>query len=203
MADSFMGQIIMFGGTFAIQGFTFCSGQLVQISQYSALYSLLGTFYGGDGRVTFGIPDLRGRSPIGRGAGPGLTNFYQVGLFGGLERITLGTAHMPTHHHTLTGGSSGSPATGTLQVATDLGNQPAPATDTYLSQASGGTQNFFKPPFGSPTLTEIQGLTISGGGGTVPTTTDDAGGSQSFPIRDPYLVITFQISLTGLYPSRN
>ncbi|MCR9257064.1 MAG: tail fiber protein [Alphaproteobacteria bacterium] len=202
MSNPFLGQIIMFAGTFSIQDYAFCSGQLMQVSQNPSLFSLLGDNYGGDARTTFGLPDFRGREPVGYGTAPGMPITFWVGQFGGYETITLGTVHLPTHAHDLSG-SSGSPATGTLEVATDIGNQTAPATDTHISQATSGVQNFFKSPFGSPTLTTIPGLTVSGGGMTVPTITDAAGGGQSFPIRDPYLVITYQIALDGTYPSRN
>lgn len=97
----------MFGGNFAPQGFALCDGQLLAISQNDALFSLLGTTYGGDGRTTFGLPDLRGRVPIHVGNGPGLT-FRQLGSKSGSEQVTLTTANLPPHTH----GFSASTATG-------------------------------------------------------------------------------------------
>jgi microcystin-dependent protein len=88
MAEPYIGQIIMFGGNFAIRGYAYCSGQLLPISQYTALFSILGTTYGGDGVTTFALPDLRGRVPIHSGQGPGLSN-YQLGQRGGSESVTL------------------------------------------------------------------------------------------------------------------
>ena len=97
-ANPALGQIIMFAGNFAPTGWAFCDGQLLPISQYTALFSLLGTTYGGDGRVTFALPDLRGRAPIGFGQGPGLNN-YILGQVGGEETHTLATPEMPAHSH--------------------------------------------------------------------------------------------------------
>jgi len=98
--DPFLGQITMFGGNFAPRGWALCDGQLLSISQYSALFSLLGTTYGGDGRTTFGLPDLRSRVPMHAGHGPGLSN-RPLGQKGGSETNRLSVAQLPAHHHTL------------------------------------------------------------------------------------------------------
>ncbi|SEK18994.1 Microcystin-dependent protein [Maribacter orientalis] len=96
--EPFIAQIMMFGGNFAPRGWAFCDGQLLPISQYSALFSLLGTTYGGDGRTTFGLPDLRGRVAIHPGNGPGLSSI-RLGEKGGTETNTLSTAQLPPHTH--------------------------------------------------------------------------------------------------------
>jgi microcystin-dependent protein len=113
-----LGEIRIFGGNFAPKGWAFCNGQLLNISQNSALFSLLGTTYGGDGRVTFALPDLRGRAPIGFGQGPGLSS-YALGEQGGTEAVTLLVTEMPTHNHALGANS----ANGTSTVAQN--NVPA------------------------------------------------------------------------------
>jgi microcystin-dependent protein len=100
MSEPFLGEIKMFGGNFAPRGFAFCEGQLLQISQNSALFSLLGTIYGGDGRTTFGLPDLRGRSPIHFGQGPGLPD-YRIGEKAGAPTTTLAVGNLPSHNHPL------------------------------------------------------------------------------------------------------
>lgn len=100
MSEPFVGEIRMFAGNFAPQGWAFCDGQLLAISQNDALYSLLGTIYGGDGQITFGLPDLRGRIPVHAGSGPGLSA-RQVGQSGGSEKITLTPNQMPAHNHPL------------------------------------------------------------------------------------------------------
>lgn len=111
--EPFIGQIQLFGFNFAPRGWAFCEGQLLAISQYTALFSLLGTTYGGDGRTTFGLPDLRGRVPIGPGTGPGLST-YRWGQKGGQERVTLNINEIPSHTHTMmattVAGSSSNPS---------------------------------------------------------------------------------------------
>lgn len=96
--DPFIAEIIMFGGNFAPRGWALCDGQLLPISQYSALFSILGTTYGGDGRTTFGLPDLRGRSPVHAGDGPGLSQ-VRLGEKGGSATTTLAIANLPAHSH--------------------------------------------------------------------------------------------------------
>ena len=100
MSDPFIGQIHLFGFNFAPRGWAFCDGQLLPIAQHTALFSLLGTMYGGDGRTTFGLPDLKGRSAIHAGQGPGLSNVTQ-GAKGGAESHTLTIGQLPPHSHTV------------------------------------------------------------------------------------------------------
>jgi len=125
MADPFIGEIRMFAGTFAPQGWAFCDGQLLTISQYNALFSLLGMTYGGDGRTTFGLPDLRGRLPIHQGTGPGLSN-RRIGESGGQENVTLTTAQLPAHSHPFNA------STATASSADPSGNLPANAATTSI-----------------------------------------------------------------------
>jgi microcystin-dependent protein len=96
--DPYIGEVILFAGNFAPRGWAFCEGQLLPISQYSALFSILGTTYGGDGRTTFALPDLRGRSPIGAGTGPGLEQI-RLGAKGGAFQHTLSVSQLPSHKH--------------------------------------------------------------------------------------------------------
>ncbi len=98
MAEPFVGEIKMFAGNFAPRDWAFCDGQLLAVSQNDALFSLLGTMYGGDGRTTFGLPDLRGRIPIHAGSGPGLTP-RQIGRKAGSEKVTVTTNQLPSHTH--------------------------------------------------------------------------------------------------------
>jgi microcystin-dependent protein len=99
MSEPFIGEIRMFAGTFAPRGNALCDGQLLLVSQHDALFSLLGTTYGGDGRTTFGLPDLRGRLPIHMGQGPGLSN-RRIGARGGAEQVTVTVNQLPVHTHT-------------------------------------------------------------------------------------------------------
>ncbi|MDF1696819.1 MAG: tail fiber protein [Saprospiraceae bacterium] len=117
--DPFIGQVILFGGNFAPRGWSFCEGQLLAISSHSALFSILGTIYGGDGRTTFGLPDLRGRIAIQAGRGPGLTD-YSLGERGGTERNTHTIANMPSHNHVVsvpTSNAAGTEPSGVLGAA--------------------------------------------------------------------------------------
>jgi microcystin-dependent protein len=105
MSEPFLGEIKMFAGNFAPQGYALCDGQLLAISQFDALFSLVGTTYGGDGRTTFGLPDLRGRVPIHMGSGPGRTP-RSIGQKSGQERVTLTTPELPSHTHAMQGSSA-------------------------------------------------------------------------------------------------
>lgn len=109
MSDPFIGEIRLFPYNFEPRGWAFCHGQLLPISQHTALFSLIGTIYGGDGRVTFALPDLRGRVPVSAGQGPGLS-LYDVGQVGGAESVTLSESQLPAHNHLMAanGPSSGS-----------------------------------------------------------------------------------------------
>ncbi|MDX8392524.1 MAG: tail fiber protein [Mariprofundaceae bacterium] len=110
MSDPFVGQISLFAGTFAPRGYAFCDGQLMAINQNQALYSLIGNTYGGDGRTTFALPDLRGRIPVHQGQGPGLSK-QALGQHGGVEGVTLDVDQMPAHTHAIQAANSAAKAT--------------------------------------------------------------------------------------------
>ena len=126
--EPFLGQIQAFGFNFAPRGWAQCNGQLLSISANTALFSLLGTIYGGDGRTTFALPDLRGRSIVGDGTGPGLTNIKQ-GQKGGAENHTLTTAQIPAHAHGVK-----------VAVNTAPGDEASP-TSTIASSANGFSED--------------------------------------------------------------
>ena len=132
--EPLLGSIMLFAGTFAPRGWAFCNGQLLPISQNSALFSIIGTLYGGDGRTTFALPDLRGRAPVGAGQGPGLSN-YPIGQKTGSEQTFLTTANLPSHTHSLRGSSS--PGTSN----TPDGNVPAVNRDGILHYGSSADVN--------------------------------------------------------------
>ncbi|WMN59037.1 tail fiber protein [Pseudoalteromonas xiamenensis] len=205
-ADSYIGTMRPFGGIFAIRDWAICQGQLLAISENTALFSLIGDNYGGDARTTFGLPDMRGRSPVGMGTMPG-GRTYQLGLRFGMEDIALNSLQLPEHSHAAvfvpSGGSEG--VTASLQAATNPGNSSEPSEGAYIS-ASTTSVNFYKAGGLSPepTLKEISGLTIdgsAGSGGTVDI--GDSGKSQSFSILNPGMVVNWQIVLEGIYPPRS
>lgn len=121
MADTYVGEIRMFGGNFAPMDWHFCDGSLLPISTYDVLYSLIGTTYGGDGVNTFAVPDLRGRVPLGMGQGPGLSSYVQ-GQMAGAEQVTLLSTQIPQHTHTLL--ASTDTGSGNTPGGAFLGNAP-------------------------------------------------------------------------------
>ena len=147
MSEPFVGEIKMFAGNFAPRSWAFCDGQLLAISQNDALFSLLGTIYGGDGRTTFGLPDMRGRVPIHMGGGPGLTP-RPIGQKPGQENVTLTTNQIPSHPHQMRAtdeaGDTTDP-TGQVQAQTTDDAYSASSPDTNMAaaaiSASGGTQS--------------------------------------------------------------
>lgn len=179
MDNPFLGTISLFAGNFAPRGWALCNGQLMAISQNSALFSILGTTYGGDGVTTFALPNLEGRAPIHWGQGPGLTT-RTIGESAGEENVTLISTQMPTHSHAViasaTVGDQSSPAMNILAVATDPDSGGNPLN--YIAPASGNTtmaQNMIAP----------------------------AGGNQPHDNMQPYLAVTFIIALSGIFPARN
>lgn len=184
--DQMLGEIRMFAGNFAPRGWAFCDGQLLPISSNSALFSLLGTMYGGDGRTTFGLPDLRGRIALHSGHGPGLTNITQ-GSKGGRENVTLTTLELPSHNH------SGSTLKGTLMANEEDADSEEPQGRTI--GATGDIGNFYNSSPNSVNMM-TNGVNISG-------STGNTGNNSSFNIRNPYQGVRFIIALQGYFPSRS
>jgi microcystin-dependent protein len=153
--DPLIGEIVLFAGNFAPRGWAFCDGQLLAVTQYTALFSILGTTYGGDGRTTFALPDLRGRVPIHPGSGPGLSS-RQLGQTGGSEQVTLAEAQMPGHSHAVSassvdGGSDSPSARLPARPASGIpqyGSTPDTVMASNTVQPSGGGQPHENmPPF--------------------------------------------------------
>jgi microcystin-dependent protein len=174
--EPFIGQLMCVGFNFAPRGWVFCNGQLLSIAQNTALFSLLGTTYGGDGITTFAVPDLRGRAPIGMGSGPGLST-YQQGEMTGTETTTLLTTNMPVHNHTIMANNG----TGTT-------NSPEGA----IAAGYGTTL----PPEG-PYTTGSANTTMA------TNAVGPSGGSQPFSILNPLIAMNWIIATEGIYPSRS
>jgi microcystin-dependent protein len=180
--DVFIGTIQPFAFNFAPRGWMACNGQLLSIAQYSALFSLIGTTYGGNGTTTFGLPDLRSRVTVHQGTGPGLST-YSMGEMTGVERETLLSTNMPVHTHQLMGSAS---------AATSA----TPAANMVLAMANGADS------------VSGDGATVNTYGTTANTTLSPqaigmAGGSQPFSILQPLLAVNFCIAVEGIFPSRN
>lgn len=176
MSEPFIGEIRMFTGNFAPRGWAFCQGQILSIAQNTALFSILGTTYGGNGQTTFALPDLRGRMPMQPGQGPGLSP-RTLGELGGSENVTLLTTQMPAHSHVAHAANA---QADTLS--------PQGAVWAVPSESSGAPLNAYS---GSANTTMS------------PSAVGTAGGSQPHDNMSPFLCVNFIIALEGIYPSRN
>ena len=186
-AQPFLGEIRMFAGNFAPRGWALCNGQLLPISTNSALFSILGTIYGGEGRTSFALPDLRGRVAVNAGNGPGLSS-YRLGQKGGDERVTLIAAQMPNHTHIATvGGALTRPGTD------DSGDTDDP-TRAVPALSDGDVYN------SDPGNANLVNMHMPGGSLTV--TSANTGGNQSHNNVMPYTTVHFIIAASGTFPSR-
>ena len=175
MSDQFVAEIRIFSGNFAPAGWAFCNGQLIPISQNTALFSLLGTMYGGDGKSNFALPNLQGSTPLGSGQGPGLSQRFQ-GETGGEAAVTLLQTEMPAHSHTAQGATAGGLSTPTNNTwgESKLGKTPL---NVY---AASGSNNVAMSP-----------QALSNSGGNLP--------HNNMP---PYLTLNFIIAMQGVFPAR-
>lgn len=198
--DAYISMITAFGCNFTIRNWGACTGALIAINQNNALFSLLGTNFGGDGITTFGLPDLRSRSPVGWGQGPGLDQIL-LGQKAGREEITLNQLNLPAHAHGVALTAQAGPVTGNLIVSNENASTGDP-DGNYLGLGVGPVKPF-TPTLSSPAGTQPGVVDIPAQ--TVPVTgqTDITGGSQPFDIRNPYLGLNYQICMFGIYPSRS
>lgn len=188
-----LGEIKGFAGNFAPRGWAYCDGQLLSIAQNQALFSILGTTYGGDGRTTFALPDLRGRTPIHPGHGPGLGT-YKLGQRSGTEYVNLTSNNLPAHSHT----SDINPLTFTpfVQINTEEAEE-ATANGQYIAAAESGTNVFASS--GTPGR-ELGGVKAGLSGALQ---IANQGGSQATFIMQPWEVVHYIIALVGVFPSRS
>lgn len=173
-SEPYLGVIFLFAGNFAPRGFQLCQGQLLSIAQNTALFSILGTTYGGNGQTTFALPDLRGRAPIGAGQGPGLPNYTQ-GEATGSPTVTVLNSNMPAHNH--------------LVYASQNADTTNPQSDFFGNDSRGTPVNIYN--------STTDGSTMN------PGTLSVAGGSQPLSIQNPILAVNYIIAVEGLFPSRN
>lgn len=174
MAEAYMGEIRMFGGTFAPRNWALCNGSMLAISSYQGLYSLLGTYYGGDGRTNFALPDLRGRLPVHKGTGPGLTP-RSIGARIGYEQVTITENTLPSHSHPMT-------------ASADNATNPSPVGNVLATCST--------PFLVSPTDTNvIKNMS--------PLAVGNYGQGKGHENRMPFLCINFIICIVGTYPPRN
>ncbi|AKF79208.1 Microcystin-dependent protein [Myxococcus fulvus] len=174
MSEPYIGEIRMFAGNFAPRGWAFCQGQILSIAQNTALFSILGTTYGGNGQTTFALPDLRGRYPMQPGQGPGLSP-RTLGEQGGSETVTLISTQMPAHTHS-------------LNVSSQQGDTETPVGTVLAADNAGAIFNYRAAPIDGTMNPAAIGV---------------AGGSQPHNNMSPFLCINFIIALEGIFPSRN
>ena len=176
MADPFVAEIRIFPFNFPPKGWAFCDGQLLPISQNTALFSLLGTTYGGDGKSTFALPDLQGSAAMHPGQGPGLS-LYDLGQTGGSQFVTLIQSEMPSHFHNVGMANAGN------------GDSPTPVGNTWAGVPSG--RGFLNTYHSGPPTAKMLASSIL-----------PAGGSQPHNNMQPYLTLNFCIALQGVFPAR-
>ena len=181
MDQPYIGVIFAYASTFAPRDWALCQGQVQSIADNSTLFSLIGTTFGGDGQVTFNLPDLRGRIPVGQGQGPGLSN-YVIGQASGTESVTVISTQMPTHTHL-------------VNVVNSQGNAAVPTSSSYIAGTYSGSGSSAVP-------LNFYGTTSSGAT-LAPTTISAAGNSLPINIVQPILATQYIIALYGIFPSRN
>jgi microcystin-dependent protein len=200
--EPFVGQIQAFGFNFAPRGWCPCDGRQLPISQWTAVFSLLGTTYGGNGQTTFAVPDLRGRAMVNQGQGPGLS-LYQLGQTVGHESTTLNTNQMPQHTHQ----AASSPHTHTATATSTLYAESDPgAFANPIGRMLATVGNMYADP--DPGNNRAMGpdsvqTTVAVDAATAGVTIGIAGGSQAFDNRSPMLCVNICIALEGIFPPRN
>jgi microcystin-dependent protein len=177
-SQPYLGAIFIFAGNFAPRGFLLCQGQLLPISQYTALFSILGTTYGGNGTTNFALPDLQCRAPIGQGNGAGLSP-VTLGQASGVQNVSILTSNMPQHNHL-------------VNVSTASGNQTSPANQFIASGIDSQQGNVL-----GFTASATAGNTLAQGSVSL------AGNGVPLGIQNPYLGINYIIAIQGIFPSRN
>ena len=182
--EPLIGQIMMFAGSFAPKGWAFCQGQLLPIAQYNALFSILGTTYGGDGRTTFALPNLGGRVPVGTGQSPGLSH-YSNGQVGGVENVTLNQTEMPAHIHVAQ-----------VKVSANLGT-----TNNPIGKVPGAVQAQVDRS-GTPFPVTAYSDAPTGSASSDSTSILPSGGNQAHNNMQPYLGMNYIICMEGIYPPR-
>jgi len=189
VSTPFIGEIRLVSFNFPPKGWTFCQGQLLPINQNQALFSLLGTFYGGNGQTTFALPDLRGRVPISFGQGQGLAS-YSIGQIGGTETLTLLSTQMPQHTHTATP----SQLTGAVPCKNGNANQRRPGGNVPAVEAANVTAVYSTAAPETAEAASVSSVAIAA---------VNIGGSQPHLNLQPYLVMNYCIALQGIFPSQS
>jgi microcystin-dependent protein len=180
--EGYLAEIRMFAGNFAPRGWFFCQGQLLSIAQWTAVFALVGTTYGGNGQTTFGVPDLRGRVPVGTGQGPGLPSI-DLGEMSGVPSTTLLSTNLPFHNHILTGAVTPQVNNDNASLSDDASGKRFAVTGAIFTAAT--TDLVSMAPMVSTLAVGI------------------AGSNQPFSNRSPYQGMNYIMCVEGIFPSRN
>lgn len=201
--EAYMGMIAMFGFNYAPEGFTFCNGSQLAMSQYQALYSLIGPIYGSATAGNFKLPDLKSRAPIGfnMGGQPSPLTMRAIGAYVGSETAAMTLAQLPAHTHTATFTPSGGGAAAAVAISTSNGTKAVPAAGDHLAVPMAGFDQTNAYTNSPGTTVPLGGVTGGGGGGGT-VAVGPNGGGQAMPILNPVLAINFSICTNGLYPVR-
>ena len=186
--------IVLWGPNWAPRNWALCDGQLLAIASNTALFSLIGTIYGGDGRTTFALPDFRGRVPMNQGRGPGLS-FYNIGAKGGQEYVTLNQLEMPVHNHS----ANTSGMSVTLGASTSTATSQTPVAGYSLGAP---VNNLTTDPIDAY-VSSTPNVPLAGGAVSGTVIIGNSGGSQSHENRMPFQVVSIIMALYGIFPSRN
>lgn len=179
--EPFLGTILAFGFNYPPKGWAYCDGSILPISRYTALFSLLGTYYGGDGKTTFALPNLKGRTAIGFGNGPG--GEVAIGETGGAVTTTVNVTQMPAHTHAAT-------STLSIPALADSGDLPAPANNALAMSAGVNVFSTSAPDVTLAPFTANGNLSVAGAGIAMSTIS-------------PYIVLNYSIAMSGIFPSRD
>ncbi len=182
-SEPFLGQLYYVAFNFPPKGYAFCNGQILAINTNQALFALLGTTYGGDGRTNFALPNMQGRVPIHQGTGAGLSS-YVLGQTGGAQSVTLNVSNLPAHTHSVSATAQVPASSAAATTAAPSGNSLANTVHTLNYSAS------------APSVGMSSTVSVSG-------TTGNIGGGQPFSIQQPYTVLNCIIALQGIFPSQN
>lgn len=199
-ADPYLGMICMTAGSYCPKGYVEAKGQLLAIAQFQAVFAVVGTYYGGDGVTTFGVPDLQGRVPLGLGNGAGLTP-VTPGQKRGAESTVMTEAQMPNHTHQAQGALAAGGVETTVAASASSASSATPTEGAHLAAIAGKASAYLE---GDPgTTVNLGGVTTTSTGGAVTVTVAHTGGGQGFSIVDPSLGVRFCMAVTGLFPPRN
>lgn len=195
-----MAEIRLFSGDFAPKSWAYCNGAVLAIATNQALFSLLGTTYGGNGTTTFALPDLRGRTVIGPGQGPGLANYSQ-GQVLGTENVTLLSPNLPSHNHIATVTAGTGTGSATLMGVNDQGGQASPGGN-YLGKDTGAGATSYASS-GTPVAMNTGSITVASSASSISVNVASNGGTMPHTNVQPSLALNYIICVYGIFPSRN